>query len=87
MPRIRVNRQIHKTESHLKGKWLINLQNGKETKTLHLAINEIRNYLDNLDAYLYEVLDCYGKYVGEAIDQGGIIRQPSHWDIDVQSTR
>jgi hypothetical protein len=87
MPRKRVNRPINKNQPDIKGKWLINLCNGKEAQSLDKAISHIRQYLQDLKTVLFEVLECYGNYVDENIDIGGIVRNPSHWDTDVQSTR
>jgi hypothetical protein len=87
MPRVRVNRSIHRNQLDLKGKWLINLHNGKEGQSLDEAISHIRNYLRNMKAYLFERHECYGVYVNENIERGGITRRPSHWDTDVQGTR
>ena len=87
MPRIRANRQILRTQPGLKGKWLIDLRNGKEAQSIDEAINEIRHYIQDMKTYLYKTLECYGSYIGENIEQGGIIRRPTHWDTDVQSTR
>lgn len=87
MPRKRVNRPINKKQPGIKGKWLVNLQNGKEFKSLDDAISYIRLFLQDLDVYLFKTLECYGKYADENIGVGGIVRKPSHWDTDVQSTR
>jgi len=87
MPRLRANRPINRTQPTIKGKWLINLRNGKSAASLEEAIFYIRYYLRDLDQYLFEMLECYGKYVDEEILEGGILRKPSHWDTDVQSTR
>ena len=87
MPRKRVNRPINKNQPGFKGKWLINLRNGKETQSLDEAISHIRHYLRDMNTFLFETLECYGDYAGETIETGGIARKPSHWDVDVQSTR
>jgi hypothetical protein len=87
MPRLRVNRQIHRNQPDLKGKWLINLRNGKESESLDEAIKYIRAYLQKMNSYLFNVHECYGDYVDENIDHGGIVRRPTHWDTDVQGTR
>lgn len=87
MPRLRANRAIDRNQVGIKGKWLIDLRNGKQAQSVEDAIDEIRGYMQNLKTYLYKILECYGSYVGENIEQGGIVRQPTHWDTDVQSTR
>ena len=87
VPRKRVNRPINRNQPDIKGKWLINLRNGKGTQSLDTAISHIRHYLLDLGTVLFETLECYGNYVDENIEVGGIVRNPSHWDTDVQSTR
>ncbi|MBX2999846.1 MAG: hypothetical protein KF893_15100 [Caldilineaceae bacterium] len=87
MPRMRVNRPIQRNQPQLKGKWLINARNGKASQALDQAIAHIGDYLNRLDTTLLTSTACYGTYVDETIDSGGIVRQPSHWDTDVQNTR
>lgn len=87
MPRLRINRPINRRQPALKGKWLINLRNGKRASSLDKAIFHVRYYLRDLDETLFETLECYGKYVDEDIHQSGIVRRPLYWDTDVQSTR
>lgn len=87
MPRKRVNRPINKNQPDIKGKWLVNLRNGKEAKSLTEAVFHIRYYLRDMNTCLFESLECYGDYAGEKVDVGGIVRKPEHWDKDVQSTR
>lgn len=78
VPRKRVNRPINRNQPDIKGKWLINLRNGKETQSLDTAISHIRHYLLDLGTVLFETLECYGNYVDENIEVGGIVRNPSH---------
>jgi hypothetical protein len=87
IPRKRVNRPIHKNHLEIKGKWLINLRNGKDAGNLADAFVHIRTYLKNLDKILFETKECYGNYVDEIIDIAGITRNPSHWETDVKGTR
>jgi hypothetical protein len=87
MPRKRVNRPINKNQPDIKGKWLINLCNGKAALSLDKAISYIREYQQNLESVLFKTLACFGNYVDEDIGTGGIVRNPSHWDTDVLSTR
>lgn len=87
MPKLRVNRSIERNAQDLKGKWLINLQNGARAATLDHAFRHIRQYVADLPAILFDHHPCYGDYVGEAIGSGGITRNPGHWDTDVQATR
>ncbi len=87
MPRKRVNRPIHKNRPERKGKWLLNLRNGCESQSLDEAMSHIHCYLQALSNSLFESLECYGNYVDEDIAEGGIVRNPSHWETDVRSTR
>ena len=87
MPKKRVNRQINRNQPDIKGKWIINLRNGKEAISLQAAFLLIEQYVQNLEEVLFKILECYGEYVDEIIGQGGITRKPSHWEIDVKSTR
>jgi hypothetical protein len=87
MPRQRVNRPINRTQPERKGKWLLNANNGVSSPSLHHAIDQIQDYLDNLDTTILTLTACYGNYVDETIDSAGIVRNSSHWDTDVQRTR
>lgn len=87
MPRLRVNRPINRNAPELKGKWLINLQNGFAAVTLAQAFTHIHRYLADLPTILFDHHPCYGDYVGEQIDSGGVERNPAHWTTDVQATR
>lgn len=86
MPKKRLNRPINKNQPGAKGKWLINLRNGKQSHSLDAAISGIFSFLQDLPL-VFKTLECYGNYVGETIDSGGTVRKPSHWDRDVRSTR
>ncbi len=87
MPKIRVNRPIRRNSPDLKGKWLINLQNGQVAVTLDLAFAHIQRYLQELPTILVDYPACYGHYVDETVGSGGIERQPKHWDADIDATR
>jgi len=87
MPRLRVNRPINRNQPDVKGKWLINLQNGKSTSSLDKAIFNIRYYLRDMNVILFDTLECYGNFVDEKIEIGGVVRKPIYWDKDVKSTR
>jgi hypothetical protein len=87
MPRARVNRPIHRNQHEEKGKWLINLRNGKEFQLLDEAYNHFHLYLQELNSVLLDTISCYGNYIGEDIQVGGIVRTPSHWETDVKNTR
>lgn len=87
MPRVRVNRRIERNAPDLKGKWIVDLRNGKGASTLDGLLAHVNDYLDGLHAILYEVHPCYGEYVGEVVGEGGITRRPDHWESDVRDTR
>ncbi|RME55888.1 hypothetical protein D6779_11660 [Candidatus Parcubacteria bacterium] len=87
MPRLRVNRPIKKEVQAYKGKWLIDLRNGRQSKDIEGAFSSIREYLEELDGVLFETLECYGSYVDEEISSGGITRVPKYWKHDVETTR
>lgn len=87
MPRQRVNRPINRNRPERKGKWLINARNGQIAPSLPHSMDHIREYLDQLDTTILTSTACFGSYVDETIDSAGIVRNPSHWDADVQGTR
>ena len=87
MPRLRLNRPIQRTVQELKGKWLVNLQNSTTTDNLPKAIVALEEYIDDLPLIMDEQHSCYGRYVGEEILSGGIMRNPGHWETDIKATR
>ena len=87
MPKTRVNRPIHRTQLELKGKWLIDLRNGRPFSHLDELFGVINDYLNRRKAIFHEIHACYGDYVGEEIGAGGIERRPEHWDKDYGATR
>ncbi len=87
MPKTRVNRPINRNQPASKGKWIINLGNGQAADQLAEALAQIQHYLQGLPTTLFDVLECYGSYVDEAVESGGITRNPEHWQVDVQATR
>lgn len=87
MPKIRVNRLIKKQVETQKGKWLIDLRNGKMCDNLNEIFAAIDSYLKDRENIFLQTLKCYGNYYGEEIGQGGITRKPGHWEIDVKGTR
>ncbi|GIV32042.1 MAG: hypothetical protein KatS3mg030_344 [Saprospiraceae bacterium] len=87
MPKTRVNRPIEKEKPALKGKWIIDLRNGRRCESLEEVLAAIRRYIDQRKDLFLNILECYGDYVGEQIDQRGIVRRPDHWDTDVSQTR
>ena len=87
MPKTRVNRQINKNQQGQKGKWVINLRNGKRFNSSEDAIAYLGKFIDEMDAILFDALECYGSYVNEKMNEAGIPRKPAHWDIDVNLTK
>ncbi|HHY55355.1 MAG TPA: hypothetical protein GYA08_07950 [Chloroflexi bacterium] len=87
MPRVRVNRRIERNKPDLKGKWIIDLRNGKSAATLDDLLGHLQNYLGNLHSILYEIHPCYGDFWGESVGEGGITRRPDHWTQDVRNSR
>lgn len=85
MPKLRANRPIG--EDLVKGKWLIDLRNGPSFPILADVFAGIAAYLDDREAIFSQMLGCYGAYVGEEIDAGGIRRRAEHWRVDVEETR
>jgi hypothetical protein len=87
MPKIRINRVIEKKVRGFKGKWLIDLRNGIQCAALDEVFQQIHQYLDRRKEIFTNIHECYGSYQGEAIVEQGIVRQPGHWQIDVNETR
>jgi hypothetical protein len=87
MPKTRVNRAINRNQPANKGKWIINLRNGQAADQLADALAYAQHYLRGLPTTLFDVLECYGDYVDEDVERGGITRNPEHWQVDVQATR
>jgi hypothetical protein len=87
MPKQRVNRKISKTVETYKGKWLIDLRNGHLCRQLTDVFSSIDHYLDDRQDIFQNILACYGQYVGENVGVGGVVREPKHWQIDVEETR
>jgi hypothetical protein len=87
MPKKRVNREIRKQIQGMKGKWMIDLRNGRGFENLAGVFTEIEAYLNSREDIFVHILECYGDYTGEEIRKGGIPRRPEHWDKDVSETR
>lgn len=87
MPKTRVNRCIKKEMAAQKGKWLVDLRNGHCCGNLPELFNALATYITQRKAIFLEILECYGRYVGEEVGSGGITRRPGHWDIDIKGTR
>lgn len=87
MPKIRVNRTINKNQRGQKGKWVIDLRNGKRFDSSNDAIAYLNKFVGELDAVLFDGLECYGSYVNEKVNEAGIPRKPGHWDNDVKLTK
>ena len=87
MPRLRVNRKIARNQPDVKGKWLIDLRNGRSATTVADLIDQVRIYLENLHVTLFEEHGCYGAFTGETLGEGGTTRTAGYWDQDVRDTR
>ena len=87
MPKTRANRPINKNQSGQKGKWVINLRNGKRFASSEDAIVYLNKFISEMGTILFEALECYGSYVNEKVKDAGIPRKPAHWDIDVNLTK
>lgn len=87
MPKKRVNREIRKNIQGMKGKWMIDLRNGRRFGKLADVFAEIEAYLNSREDIFMRILECYGDYAGEEIRKGGIPRRPEHWSTDVKETR
>jgi hypothetical protein len=87
MPRLRVNRKIARNQPDLKGKWLVDLRNGRSATTVAELIDQVRIYLENLHVTLFEEHACYGAFTGETLGEGGTTRTAGYWDQDVRDTR
>lgn len=87
MPKVRVNRAIRRAQLEQKGKWLIDLRNGRSLPRLDEFFTAIDDYLDQRKSIFHETHECYGDYVGEEIGRGGIERRPEHWKKDFGATR
>lgn len=85
MPKIRVNRETN-SKGYLKGKWIINLNNGKRCKTLKELFLSIGKYKEKKDN-LFSQGECYGEYSGEKIEIKGTTRTGYYKFIDYSSTR
>ncbi|MHB0923963.1 MAG: hypothetical protein ACYC3H_08375 [Bellilinea sp.] len=87
MPKIRVNRPIEKNKMVVKGKWFVDLRNSFSSTKLPIIFNQILKYLDGQDEIFKTKIECYGKYFGETIFTGGILRRPDHWNKDVDEAK
>lgn len=87
MPKTRINRPIHRNQHGLKGKWFVDLRNGKSSTGLDEIFEEIKTYLTNFTSIFQEHLPCYHPYWGEEILEQGTERRPEHWETDIKTTR
>lgn len=88
MPKRRANREIRKDqETFLKGKLLIDFRNGLVSQTLESAFIQIKQAIQQREQYYIHLNECYGKFLGEDVPIQGMVRKPSHWNIDVSETR
>lgn len=87
MPKNRVNRPIHKEKKAVKGKWIIDLRNGRKCNDMGQVVQAFRQFIDRREDVFINHLPCFGNYQGEQIGQLGEVRKPEHWNIDVSETR
>jgi len=87
MPKKRVNRKIEKNITAYKGKWLIDFRNAFESTSFSGIIEQLKAEEHSILNKFTEILECYGKYIGEDILMQGETRRPGHWDVDVTETR
>lgn len=87
MPKTRVNRPIEKNARALKGKWIIDLRNGRECDSMSEIFEHFKLYISKREDSFMNILECYGKYQGEDIEERGELRRPGYWDTDVRETR
>jgi len=87
MPKIRVNRPIHKEQEGLKGKWIIDLRNGVKCATMEEVLGLFHKFIEKREDLFLNFLECFGDYHGEDIGQRGEVRKPSYWEVDVKKTR
>lgn len=87
MPKKRANRPIKRQVEAWKGKWLIDLRNGRQCNSLTAAFTAIAEYESAHQEIFDALLECYGSYVGEELDIGGMTRLPKHWSIDRSARR
>lgn len=84
MPKIRTNREM--APGILKGKWIVNKQNGILCPNLDSVFLHIRDYQKNLPDYLGSSA-CYGEYFDEIVLPGGVPRSEEMHNLDFNSTR
>lgn len=84
-PKRRVNRVINQYGT-MKGKWMMNMQNGQPCGSLTEAIRHIQNYTKHQHCWLDETA-CIGEYAGEIIPTGGEIRTRQQRAYDYSVTR
>lgn len=87
MPKTRVNRPIHKEHPGWKGKWLIDLRNGRKCGSMAEVLGQLDRFIEKREAIFLHIRECYGVYQGESIGQRGEVRRLEHWDVDVKETR
>ena len=83
-PRVRVNRKV--SDTHMKGKWMLDMRNNVVTKSLDVAMRAVCEFAEKLDA-IASVPGCLGHYVDEQIPIGGEYRTKAMKEYDYQVTR
>lgn len=87
MPKIRANRRINYNTESLKGKWILNLENGIQRESLSEIFSDINDYMSEKDHLFYKKIECYKNYIGEDVEIKGIIRTNYYKNIDYNITR
>jgi hypothetical protein len=87
MPKTRVNRPIFKEQEGLKGKWIIDLRNGRKCSSMVEVLAMFQKYIEKREDLFLNILECFGDYQGENIGERGEVRRAEYWNIDVKETR
>lgn len=87
IPRLRVNRPMDYNHTKLKGKWMIDLRNAQDCRSLHSVFQTVWNYIGTQDTIFEEYTPAWGDFEGEYITLGGEVRTREHRQIDYSSTR
>ncbi len=86
MPKIRVNRKTNALTNYLKGKWIIDLNNGIRCKTLEEIFVAIKRYETEKEKLFFQG-ERYKIYSGETSELKGITRTNYYKRKDYSTTR
>lgn len=87
IPKIRGNRKINYNVESVKGKWIINLNDGYVSNKLENIFLAIKNYKKNKDKILLQQTSCYGNYNNEDLSFIGTERGKEYREKDYAVTR